>query len=115
MSGYRLETFLPATGPGFRREGIERRLEAAREKAYTDGYLDGQAAATDGFLEEQGRLTTELVEAIEDARLSNEAARRHVAAEVVHNPQRNVVDVKVEAFASFALKADAPGFNARVA
>jgi flagellar biosynthesis/type III secretory pathway protein FliH len=80
MSGYRLETFLPAAGPGFRHDGLERRLEAAREKAYTEGYLDGQAAATEGFLEEQGRLTRELVEAIDDARLTNEAARRHVAA-----------------------------------
>ena len=80
MSAYRLETFLPAAGPGFRQDGLGRRLEAAREKAYTEGYLEGQAAATDGFLEEQGRLTTELVEAIDDARLTNEAARRHVAA-----------------------------------
>ena len=80
MSAYRLETFLPAAGPGFRQDGPARRIEAAREKAYTEGYLEGQAAATDGFLEEQGRLTTELVEAIDDARLTNEAARRHVAA-----------------------------------
>ena len=80
MSAYRLETFLPAAGPGFRQDGLARRIEAAREKAYTEGYLEGQAAATDGFLEEQGRLTTELVEAIDDARLTNEAARRHVAA-----------------------------------
>jgi flagellar biosynthesis/type III secretory pathway protein FliH len=80
MSAYRLETFLPAAGPGFRQDGLERRLEAAREKAYTEGYLEGQAAATDSFLAEQGRLTTELMEAIDDARLTNEAARRHVAA-----------------------------------
>ena len=80
MSAYRLETFLPAAGPGSRQAPLERRIEAAREAAYTEGYLEGQAAATDGFLEEQGRLTSELVEAIDDARLTNEAARRHVAA-----------------------------------
>ena len=80
MSGYRLETFLPAAGPGSRQAPLERRIETAREAAYTEGYLEGQAAATDGFLEEQGRLTTELIEAIDDARLTNEAARRHVAA-----------------------------------
>jgi flagellar biosynthesis/type III secretory pathway protein FliH len=80
MSAYRLETFLPAAGPGFRHDGLERRLELVRERAYGEGYLEGQAAATEGFLEEQGRLTTELVEAIADARLTNEAARRHVAA-----------------------------------
>ncbi len=81
MSAYRLETFLPGvTPPGSRRYPLERRIEAAREEAYTEGYLEGQVAATDGFLEEQGRLTTELIEAINDARLTNEAARRHVAA-----------------------------------
>lgn len=80
MSAYRLETFLPAARPGARRDPLERQIEAERERAYAEGYLEGQAAATDGFLEEQGRLTTELIEAINDARLTNEAARRHVAA-----------------------------------
>jgi flagellar biosynthesis/type III secretory pathway protein FliH len=80
MSAYRLETFMPAAGPGLRRDGVERRLESVREKAYAEGYLEGQAAATESFLAEQGRLTTELVEAIDDARLTNEAARRHVVA-----------------------------------
>ena len=81
MSGYRLETFLPAATPGSpRRDPLERRMDDAREKAYTEGYLDGQAAATSSFLEEQGRLTTELIEAIDDARLTNEAARHHVAS-----------------------------------
>ena len=81
MSAYRLETFLPAAGPGRRQDGpasVASRPRARRP--ITEGYLEGQAAATDGFLEEQGRLTTELVEAIDDARLTNEAARRHVAA-----------------------------------
>ena len=81
MSAYRLETFPPASGPSAVKIGpLERRIEAAREEAYHDGYLVGQAAATDGFLEEQGRLTSELIEAINDARVTNEAARRHVAA-----------------------------------
>ena len=81
MSAYRLETFQPASGPTAVKIGpLERRIEAAREEAYHDGYLAGQAAATDGFLEEQGRLTSELIEAINDARVTNEAARRHVAA-----------------------------------
>ncbi len=83
MSAYRLETFQPASGPTAVKIGpLERRIEAAREEAYHDGYLAGQAAATDGFLEEQGRLTSELIEAINDARVTNEAARRHVAASV---------------------------------
>lgn len=81
MSAYRLETFLPAAGPGMTRaDPQKRRLDALREEAYTEGYLAGQAVATDGFLEEQGRLATEMIEAIDDARLTNEAARRHVAA-----------------------------------
>ncbi len=92
MSGFRLETFLPASGPASGRiDPARRRIEAAREQAYTDGYLAGQAMATDGFLEEQGRLTHELIEAINDARLTNEAARRHVAASLAP---------MVEAFAS---------------
>ena len=45
-----------------------------------EGFLAGQAMATEAFLEEESRLTSELVEAIADARLTNEAARRHVAA-----------------------------------
>ena len=81
MSAYRLETFLPAAGPAPSRiDPVERRIEAAREEAYHEGFLAGQAVATEGFLDEQGRLTSELVEAIADARLTNEAARRHVAA-----------------------------------
>ena len=81
MSGYRLETFLPAGG-GSRADAADRRIETIREHAYTEGYMDGQGAATDSFLEEQGRLTTELIEAINDARLTNEAARRHVSASI---------------------------------
>ncbi len=81
MSVFRLETFAPISGIGAQRIGPpERRLEAAREAAYRDGFLAGQATATEAFVEEEGRLTSELVEAIADARLTNEAARRHVAA-----------------------------------
>ena len=81
MSVFRLETFAPISGVGAQRIGpAERRLEAAREAAYQDGFLAGQAMATEAFVEEEGRLTSELVEAIADARLTNEAARRHVAA-----------------------------------
>ena len=81
MSAYRLETFLPATGPlPVRHDPVARRIEAEREAAYHSGFLDGQALATEGFLEEQARLTSELIEAIADARLTNEAARRHVSA-----------------------------------
>jgi hypothetical protein len=76
MSAYRLETFAPAAGGAARAEPVERRLEAARRGAIT-GYLaggDGTALPRRG-----GRLTSELVEAIADARVTNEAARRHVA------------------------------------
>jgi hypothetical protein len=81
MNAYRLETFTPASGPWRGRPNpIEQRVEAAREEAYHAGFLAGQAMAVEGFLEDQSRLTSELVEAIADARLTNEAARRHVIA-----------------------------------
>ena len=83
MSAYRLETFPPASRPA-RPSASTRSSAASRPRARRPtarGFLAGQAAATDGFLEEQGRLTSELVEAIADARVTNEAARRHVAAE----------------------------------
>ena len=51
-----------------------------REAAYHDGFLAGQAMATEAFLDEETRLTSDLVEALADARVTNEAARRHVAA-----------------------------------
>lgn len=83
MSAFRLDTFLPSSGPvPARIDPVARRIEAEREAAYHAGFLDGQALATEGFLEEEGRLTSELVEAIADARLTNEAARRHVAASI---------------------------------
>jgi hypothetical protein len=81
MSAYRLETFAPLSGPlRPRGDPVTRRIEAAREEAYRDGFLAGQAMATEEFLAEEDRLTAELVEAIADARVTNEAARRHVAA-----------------------------------
>lgn len=82
MSAYRLETFAPgvATLPPPRTDVLERRLAAAREAGYAEGYMAGQAAATEAMLAEDDRLTSELVEALQDARLSNEAARWHAAA-----------------------------------
>jgi flagellar biosynthesis/type III secretory pathway protein FliH len=81
MSAYRLETFSPLAGGASHRQGpVERRLESAREAAFQEGFLAGQSMATEAFLDEEGRLTSELVEAIADARMTNEAARRHVAA-----------------------------------
>ncbi len=81
MNAFRLETFSPASGPvPVRVSPVERRVAAAREEAYQAGFLVGQAEATEAFLAEEARLTSDLVEAIADARLTNEAARRHVAA-----------------------------------
>lgn len=79
MSAFRLQNFAAAEEPaGPRASAAE--VEAIREEAWREGYLAGQAAATAVHLEDQTRLTSELIEAISDARLTNEAARRHVAA-----------------------------------
>lgn len=86
MSVYRLETFSPGHGAAVakalapRHDPVERRLAAAREAAYAEGFIAGQAAATEAMLAEEGRLTSDLVEALSDLRMTNEAARRHVAA-----------------------------------
>lgn len=81
MSVFRLETFSPGmTALAPRPDPAERRLGAAREEAYAEGFIAGQAAATEAMLAEDGRLTSELVEALADIRVTNEAARRHVAA-----------------------------------
>lgn len=80
MNAYRLERFSPAIPSGPTPSMIERRIDTVREESYRLGFLAGQAAANEAFLDEQGRLTGDLVEAIADARLTNEAARRHVAA-----------------------------------
>ena len=82
MNAYRLERFSPAIPSGPTPSMIERRIDAVREESYRLGFLAGQAAANEAFLDEQGRLTGDLVEAIADARLTNEAARRHVAASI---------------------------------
>ena len=80
MNAYRLERFSPAIPSGPTPSMIERRIDTVREESYRLGFLAGQAAANEAFLDEQGRLAGDLVEAIADARLTNEAARRHVAA-----------------------------------
>ncbi len=80
MSAYRLQTFAPPPGAGAAPSPREIELAAAREAAYREGFLAGQAAATEAFLDDQTRLTSEFVEALNDARMTNEAARRHVAA-----------------------------------
>jgi flagellar assembly protein FliH len=80
MSAFRLETFSPAAPPVRRASPLERQIEAVRAKAYEAGFVAGQSQATDAHLEDQSRLTAEFVEALEDARMTNEAARRHVVA-----------------------------------
>lgn len=80
MNAYRLETFTPSALPVRRVSPQERQLEAARAQAHEDGFVAGQVAATEAHLEDQSRLTAEFLEALEDARMTNEAARRHVVA-----------------------------------
>ncbi len=77
MNAFRLQIFEPAGVRGPAPE--ERALAEAREEAWRAGFLAGQAAATEAHLAEQSRLTSELIEALCDGRLTNEAARRHVA------------------------------------
>ena len=78
MSAFRLQIFEPAGAEA--ESAAERALAVAREEAWRAGFLAGQAAAAEANLADQARLTSEFVEALCDARLSNEAARRHVAA-----------------------------------
>jgi hypothetical protein len=82
MNAYRLERFSPATAATPAPSAIERRIDAVRQDSWRLGFLAGQAAANEAFLDDQGRLTSELVEALADARLTNEAARRHVAESI---------------------------------
>jgi hypothetical protein len=82
MSAYRLERFSPAFAAALAPSAVERRIDAVREESYRLGFLAGQAAANEAFLDDQGRITSDLVEALADARLTNEAARRHVAAAI---------------------------------
>ncbi|MEM8569619.1 MAG: hypothetical protein AAGG56_01810 [Pseudomonadota bacterium] len=65
-----------------KRAEIAAMIEQARSEGYSEGYLAGQAEATENHLADQGRLTSQLVEAIGDAGMTNEAARRHVSATV---------------------------------
>jgi hypothetical protein len=82
MNAYRLERISPAFASVPAPSAVERRIDAVREESYRLGFLAGQAAANEAFLDDQGRLTSDLVEALADARLTNEAARRHVAASI---------------------------------
>lgn len=81
MSVFRLQTFAPA-GARVTPKAGERdpRHDALVEESFRNGFLAGQAAAMESFLEDQARLSGELIEALSDARMTNEAARRHVAA-----------------------------------
>lgn len=79
MNAFRFQTFSPDSDPVAEQAlETERTLDAIRDEAYRAGYLAGQAAATEAYLQEQSRLTSELIEAINDDRLTNEAARGHV-------------------------------------
>lgn len=81
MSAFRLQTFAPSNVSAPRKAlEAKRDLTAAREEAYRAGYQAGHAAATEDFLHDSARLSSDLIEALNDAALSNEAARRHVAA-----------------------------------
>lgn len=87
MSSFRFPEFNPAPSaekagerpPAIDIEGIVRQ---AREEAYAAGYVDGQSAATEDHLADQTRLTSDLVEALYDAGMTNEAARLHVCASI---------------------------------
>ncbi len=80
MMPFRLETLSPAAPPQPRVSALERQIETVRTQSYEAGYVDGQGSAVEAHLEDQTRLTAEFVEALNDARMTNEAARRHVVA-----------------------------------
>jgi flagellar biosynthesis/type III secretory pathway protein FliH len=81
MTPYRLRTISPPEDAArARARDIDRRIAEAGAEARAAGHLEGRAAAAEAYLADQARLTSELVEALSDARLTNEAARRHVAA-----------------------------------
>ncbi len=85
MNGFRLETFAPhgAAGTAAAQPPITpAALAAAEQAAYEAGYLDGHGSASEAHLADQARLTSDLVEALSDARLTNDAARRHVMASI---------------------------------
>ncbi|TPE53833.1 hypothetical protein [Amaricoccus solimangrovi] len=81
MTPYRLQTFAPGADEARARAlETERRVAAAREEARAEGYRDGRAAAAEARRADEARLGAGLIEALSDARLTNEAARRHVLA-----------------------------------
>jgi hypothetical protein len=104
MSVFRLQTFAPERDDAPRLS--PREAEAARQPASRAGFLAGQAAATEAHLEDQTRLTSELVEALADARMTNEAARRHVAASLVPFAAA-IVEALTPALAARGLAAEA--------
>ena len=85
MSGYRLETFSPPTTA---RAAARSRSRSAGSRPCArrpthDGFLAGQAMATEAYLDDETRLTSDLVEAIADARRHQRggaAARRRRAS-----------------------------------
>ena len=87
----------------------EERLEAVREAAWHAGFLEGQAMATEAHLDDQTRLTSAFVEALADARVTNEAARHHVAASVAP-----MIEALVDAIAPTLADAGLAGEIARL-
>ncbi|WP_424929313.1 hypothetical protein [Amaricoccus tamworthensis] len=88
MGNFQLETFSPeekkkVAPPPKKKEIPAPDLKAIREEAYAQGVIDGRSAATEEYLNDQGRLTAELIEALYDAGMTNEAARQHVSASMV--------------------------------
>jgi hypothetical protein len=83
MRALRLETFDPVIDPQrARAEARRRETETAREEGYRAGWLAGQEAATEAHLDDQAKLTSALVETLQDGLITNEAARRAVVAGV---------------------------------
>ncbi|PZQ50407.1 MAG: hypothetical protein DI556_07580 [Rhodovulum sulfidophilum] len=83
MTPYRLRSLAPGEDAARARAlEIEHRIAEARAEAREAGFAAGEAAATEAYLADQARLTSDLIETLADARLTNEAARRHVAASI---------------------------------
>jgi len=81
MSAFRLQTFSPRPPPSAQPNHpvlTEADLERVRDAAYREGFLAAQTEITAAFRDDETRLASDLVEALNDARLTNEAARRHV-------------------------------------
>lgn len=111
MSGYRLETFAPAAAGAARprRDPVAERIAAVREEAWHAGFLEGQALATEAHLDDQTRLTSAFIEALADARVTNEAARHHVVESVAP-----MIEALVAAIAPTLADAGLPGEIARL-